>query len=118
MLSKFRRDLDPLDLELLERACVAVKENDSRNDLDSDEALEATLRRELIEIACSNGVSDAETLRDIENWMRLGHSKSGLLAADGACLDVLSPHVTFLKSRTPKWIAGNSPLKSETEFRP
>jgi hypothetical protein len=118
MLSKFRRDLDPLDLELLERACVAVKENDSLNDLDSDEALEATLRRELIEIACSNGVSDAETLRDIENWMRLGHSKSGLLAADGACLDVLSPHVTFLKSRKPKWIAGNSPLKSETEFRP
>jgi hypothetical protein len=50
--------------------------------------------------------------------MRLGHSKSGLLAADGACLDVLSPHVTFLKSRKPKWIAGNSPLKSETEFRP
>jgi hypothetical protein len=118
MLSKFRRDLDPLDLELLERACVAVKENDSLNDLDNDEALEATLRRELIEIACSNGVSDAETLRDIENWMRLGHSKSGLLAADGACLDVLSPHVTFLKSRKPKWIAGNSPLKSETEFRP
>jgi hypothetical protein len=43
MLSKFRRDLDPLDLELLERAWVAVKENDSLNDLDSDEALEATL---------------------------------------------------------------------------
>jgi hypothetical protein len=65
MLSKFRRDLDPLDLELLERAWVAVKENDSLVDLDSDEALEAILRLELIEIACSNGVSDAETLRDV-----------------------------------------------------
>jgi hypothetical protein len=65
MLSKFRRDLDPLDLELLERAWVAVKENDALVDLDSDEALEATLRRELIEIACSNGVSDAEALRDV-----------------------------------------------------
>jgi hypothetical protein len=65
MLSKFRRDLDPLDLELLERAWVAVKENDSPNDLDSDEALEATLLRELIEIVCSNGVSDAEALRDV-----------------------------------------------------
>ena len=65
MLSKFRRDLDPLDLELLERAWVAVKENDVLVDLDTDEALEATLRRELIEIACSNGVSDAEALRDV-----------------------------------------------------
>jgi hypothetical protein len=34
-------------------------------DFDSDEALEAILRRELIEIACFNGVSDPETLRDI-----------------------------------------------------
>ena len=60
-----RRDLDPLDLELLERVWVAVKENDALVDLDSDEALEATLRRELVEIARSNGVSDAETLRDV-----------------------------------------------------
>ena len=65
MLSKFRRDLDPLDLELLERAWVAVKENEALVDLDSDEALEATLLRELIEIVCSNGVSDAEALRDV-----------------------------------------------------
>ena len=65
MLSKFRRDLDPLDLELLERAWVAVKENDSLVDLDSDEALEANLRRELIDIARFNGVSDAEVLRDV-----------------------------------------------------
>ena len=69
MLFKFRRDLDPLDLELLERALegtlVAVKESDGLVDLDSDEALEATLRRELIEIAHCNGVTDPDTLRDI-----------------------------------------------------
>jgi hypothetical protein len=33
--------------------------------LDSDEELEANLRRELIEIALTNGVSDVEMLRDI-----------------------------------------------------
>jgi hypothetical protein len=69
MPSKFRHDLDPLDLELLERAFesawVAVKQNDSLADLDSDEELEANLRRELSEIVRSYGVSDAETLRDI-----------------------------------------------------
>jgi hypothetical protein len=69
MHSRFKRDLDPLDLELLERAFegawVAVKENDSLVDLDTDEALEAILRLELIEIARFNGVSDAESLRDV-----------------------------------------------------
>jgi hypothetical protein len=69
MLSKLRRDLDPLDLEILERALesavVALKEGDTFNDLDSDEALEASLRSELAEIARSNGVSDADTLRDV-----------------------------------------------------
>ena len=34
-------------------------------ELDSDEGLEATLRRELVEIALSNGIRDVETLRDI-----------------------------------------------------
>ena len=65
MHSGFKRDLDPLDLELLERAWVAVKENSALVDLDSDEELEATLCRELIEIARFNGVGDAETLRDV-----------------------------------------------------
>ena len=69
MLSKLRRDLDPLDLEILERAfesaVVALKEDDAYNDLDSDEALEANLRRELADIARANGVSDADTLRDV-----------------------------------------------------
>ena len=69
MLSKFRCDLDPLDLELLERvfesAWLALRENDTIVDVESDEELEDALRRELIEIARLNGVSDAETLRDV-----------------------------------------------------
>jgi hypothetical protein len=43
----------------------AVKDHVPPVDLDSDEGLKAILRRELIEIACFNGVSDPETLRDI-----------------------------------------------------
>jgi hypothetical protein len=69
LLKSLRREFDPLDLEILERAFdatwAAVKENDPPIDFDSDEGLEAILRRELIEIACFNGVSDSETLRDI-----------------------------------------------------
>lgn len=69
MDSTFRDVLDPLDLEILERALAGalsvLKENEAQVDLDSDEKLEATLRRELIEIACFNGVSDPETLRDV-----------------------------------------------------
>ena len=69
MHGKFERDLDPLERELLERAFesawVAVKENGALVDLDSDEELEAALRRELIEIALFNGANDAETLRDV-----------------------------------------------------
>jgi hypothetical protein len=64
-----RHKLDPLDLEILERAFdatwAAVKGNDLPVDFDSDEGLEAILRRELIEIAYFNGVSDPESLRDI-----------------------------------------------------
>ena len=69
MLSKLRRDLDPLDKELLERALESAgsagKQNSSQVDLDSDEQLEAELRRELIEIARSYGASGAETLCDV-----------------------------------------------------
>jgi hypothetical protein len=61
--------LDPLDREILERAfdaaCSALKDNDLSAELDSDERLEAALRRELVEVACLNGVSDPETLRDL-----------------------------------------------------
>ena len=64
-----RHELDPLDLEILERAFdatwAAVKGTDRPVEFDSDEGLEAILRRELIEIAYFSGVSDPETLRDI-----------------------------------------------------
>lgn len=49
-----RRELDPLDLEILDRAFDATQA------VASDEGLEAILRRELVEIACFNGVSDPE----------------------------------------------------------
>ena len=69
MFRSLRKQFDPLDREILERAfdatCAAVKENDLPLDFDSDEGLEAILRRELIEIARFGGVTDPETLRDI-----------------------------------------------------
>lgn len=69
MFRSLRHKLDPLDRAILEKAYDAtwdaVKGKNLPVDFDSDEALEAILRRELIEIACFNGVSDPETLRDI-----------------------------------------------------
>ena len=63
------KQLDPLDRELVERALEsawqAFRRDVPSDELDSDEALEASLRQELIEIALINGASDAETLRDI-----------------------------------------------------
>ena len=63
-----RYELDPLDVEILQRAFevtwAAIKAGDWSFEND-DEELEAALRRELIEIARFNGVSDPETLRDI-----------------------------------------------------
>jgi len=60
---------EPLDLEIMERALkdakAAVQNNDARLDFDNDEELEAALRRELIEIACSTAVSDHERLLDL-----------------------------------------------------
>ena len=51
--------LDPLDRELFQRAidaaCSGVKD-----ELDSDEKLEAALRCELLSIALLNGMSDPE----------------------------------------------------------
>jgi hypothetical protein len=55
-----RHELDPLDLDTLER-----KFDDPAADFDSDEGLEAILRRELIEIACFYGVNDPQTLQDV-----------------------------------------------------
>ena len=64
-----RHELDPLDEEILQRAFeatwAAIKASGQSFDFESDEALEAALLRELIEIARFNGLSDPETLRDI-----------------------------------------------------
>jgi hypothetical protein len=61
--------LDPLDMEILERAFdatwEAIKGSHQPFDADSDEELEAEVRREMVEIARVNGVSDPETLKDI-----------------------------------------------------
>ena len=54
-----RHELDPLDVEILHRAFEAtwatIKASGQSFDFESDEALEAALRRELIEIARFNG---------------------------------------------------------------
>ena len=59
-----RNELDPLDTEILERAfdagLEAIKESGQRFGAESDEDLEVALRRDLIEIARSNGVTDPE----------------------------------------------------------
>ena len=63
-----RNELDPLDSELeraFDAALEAIKESGQRFGAESDEDLEVALRRDLIEIARSNGVSDPETLKDI-----------------------------------------------------
>jgi hypothetical protein len=68
LFRSLRHKFDPLDREILERtfdaAFAAVKGDECPVDFDSDEGLEAILRRELIEIACITGVSDPETLKD------------------------------------------------------
>ena len=64
-----KNELDPLDREFLERAFDAtwelIKGSHQLFDADSDEELEAEVRRELVEIARINGVSDPETLKGI-----------------------------------------------------
>ena len=69
MFRLLRHKLDPLDREILERTFDAtlavVKGDEPPVTFDSDEDLEAILRRELIEIAYFNGVSDPENLRDL-----------------------------------------------------
>jgi hypothetical protein len=68
LFESFRQELDPLDMEILERAfdaALAVVKEDHPTQFDSDEGLEAILRRELIEIACFNCVSDPEALREL-----------------------------------------------------
>jgi hypothetical protein len=83
LFRSLRHKWDPLDREILERtfdaALAAVKANDAP--IDSDEGLEALLRRELIEVASYHGVSDPETLRDIL-LARLPQVRAPLCAGD------------------------------------
>jgi hypothetical protein len=66
---EFSNDFDALDLEFLERALDSARstfrEKHELVDDESDEELETALRRDLIEIARSNGVTDPDILRDI-----------------------------------------------------
>jgi hypothetical protein len=69
MVYTLQGDLDPLDLEIVERALQGVREGilagSAPIDLESDEELERALRRELAETVRASGVTDAETLLDI-----------------------------------------------------
>lgn len=69
MVCTLRRDLDPLDWEIVERAVQGVSEiaraGQPPADLDSDEDLERALRRELAEMIHASGVGDADVLLDI-----------------------------------------------------
>ena len=63
MISKFKRILDPLDREVLERAldeawAAAHAKANALIESGSDEELEALLRRELMEIASFNGLDE------------------------------------------------------------
>jgi hypothetical protein len=68
MAPKRRTELDSLDLEVfggpLDPATVALERDGPFVDPDSDEALEAALCRELLEIAGEHDVSDPEILRE------------------------------------------------------
>jgi hypothetical protein len=63
-----QQNLDSLDRELSERLLTLNLPSSNGNpsiEFDSDEGLELILRRELFEIACFNGMSDPETLREL-----------------------------------------------------
>lgn len=59
MFRSLRHQFDPLDREILERAFDATLA------LVANDRIRAVLRKELIEVAESNELSDAETLRDL-----------------------------------------------------
>ena len=69
MVCTLQRDLDSLDLEIVERAVQgvsdAIKAGATPADLESDEELELALRDELAEMVRASGVSDADVLLDI-----------------------------------------------------
>ena len=61
--------LDPLDLEVLEKALESkpdvIKSPSDVAELESDEELECALRRELSEMVCTKGASDPDTMLEI-----------------------------------------------------
>jgi len=63
------RYLDPLDLEVLERALAStpdvIKSGLEAAELESDEELELALRRELAEMIRASGESDPDALLDM-----------------------------------------------------
>ena len=94
MFSRWRVDLDPLDLEILERALEGavrtMKEKGELDDLESDADLEAALCAELIEIARSSGLTDAEALRDAALALAQNVAEEGVnyLSHTAATLDL------------------------------
>jgi hypothetical protein len=66
---ELRRELDPLDLEMIERAVEGISEVvetcRAQVDLESDKGLEVALRRELAEMVRASGVGDVEVLLDL-----------------------------------------------------
>jgi hypothetical protein len=68
MIPNAKFALDPLDLEIVERALDHVLDaiqSKALSEVESDAALEAALRCELVEMVRFSGVSDPEALRDI-----------------------------------------------------
>jgi hypothetical protein len=69
VISNFQRELDLLDLEIVEGAfddvSIAIKTGANRVDPESDEELEAALLQELSEMVRFSGVSDPDALRDV-----------------------------------------------------
>jgi hypothetical protein len=65
MVSKINCVLDPLDVEILERTVdqAWAAKCETSIESDCDQALEAALHRELIEIAKLYGVTESDTLR-------------------------------------------------------
>jgi hypothetical protein len=86
MISNFHRVLDPLDIEILERAFdefwAVFKEGETALECDCDQALDAALRRELTEIARLYGVTEPDTLRVVlpcifERFLSMSASDQG-----------------------------------------
>jgi hypothetical protein len=64
MVRKSNRILDPLDLEILERAFDGAWAAFKESQLTSDAEFEALLREELAELAAFNGANDAYPIGD------------------------------------------------------